>query len=172
MRKEVLDRCRDLNREHQPEVMVLLKTHVDWDRAAIVAKALGRCWSWFAVPAVGVFGGLLLLWKAKLGRVDVVALSRYAAHFIITPATGETWRLTAVYASNHLAEQRSLWEELMQLSGIGSPWVVAGDFNAYLHAEEKKSFGMVELGPKAKAFATFVDSAGLCDLGFSGLPYT
>ncbi|XP_072954595.1 uncharacterized protein [Typha angustifolia] len=135
MKKEVLDRCRDLNREHKMEILVLLETHADWAKAATVAKAVGRCWSWFSVPAVGSSGGIIVMWKTKLG-----------------------WQ--------------HLWDELLQLAAINIPWVVAGDFNAYLSTNEKKSCGTIEIGPKGKAFADFIEAAGLCDLGFEGLPYT
>ncbi|XP_072964762.1 uncharacterized protein [Typha angustifolia] len=69
-------------------------------------------------------------------------------------------------------EQCSLWEKLLWLSAIEIPWMVARDFNAYLSVNEKRSQGAMELGPKSKAFANFVNSAGLCDIEFDGLPYT
>ncbi|XP_072970033.1 uncharacterized protein [Typha angustifolia] len=47
-----------------------------------------------------------------------------------------------------------------------------GDFNAFLFPQEKRCSGGVELGPKCKAFVKFVDDAGLCDLGYEGIPYT
>ncbi|XP_072984401.1 uncharacterized protein [Typha latifolia] len=172
MKKEVLDRCRDLNREHKMEILVLLETHADWAKAATVAKAVGRCWSWFSVPAVGSSGGIIILWKTKLGWVDILATSRYATHLVFTSKTGNTTLMSVVYASNILREQQHLWDELLQLATINIPWVVAGDFNAYLSINEKKSSGTIELGPKGKAFADFIEAAGLCDLGFEGLPYT
>ncbi|XP_072975152.1 uncharacterized protein [Typha angustifolia] len=80
--------------------------------------------------------------------------------------------MSVVYASNNLREQRNLWDELLQLAAIDVPWVVAGNFNAYRSTNEKKSCGTIELGSKRKAFADFTEAAGLCNLGFEGLPYT
>ncbi|XP_073010965.1 uncharacterized protein [Typha latifolia] len=78
---------------------------------------------------------------------------------------------TAVYASNNIQAQGELWEELSTLRGINVPWIIGGDFNAYTSVHEKKS-GVVELGPKCKAFKAFVENIGLCDLGYMGLPFT
>ncbi|XP_072950431.1 uncharacterized protein [Typha angustifolia] len=76
-----------------------------------------------------------------------------------------------VYASNHLEAQKELWEELTSMATINSPWVLTEDFNAFLSPQEKRCSGGVELGPKCKAFARFVDDSGLCNLGYEGIPY-
>lgn len=46
--------------------------------------------------------------------------------------------ITFVYGLNTSVERRSLWEDLVKISGlIGDvPWTVCGDFNVFLHLEE------------------------------------
>ncbi|XP_072970040.1 uncharacterized protein [Typha angustifolia] len=133
---------------------------------------MGRRWSSFTVPAEGISGGLILLWKTAVGYVDVVTVSRYAAHMVVSSKEGETWLMTAVYASNQLEQQKLLWEELVGLGNLGLPWLVGGDFNAILAVEEKRSRATVTLGPKSSNFAKFVEEAGVCDLGYEGVPFT
>ncbi|XP_072993767.1 uncharacterized protein [Typha latifolia] len=171
-KKEALDRCRVLIRDHKLDMLVLLETHTNWPEAEQVAKKLGRGWQWFAVPAQGRSGGILVLWNKELGWVDVAAVSRYAAHLTITLPSGQTWIWTTVYASTNLEEQHELWEELKNMVPINVPWAIMGDFNAFLSVEEKRCSGVAALGPKGQAFARFVDESGLCDLGYEGIPYT
>ncbi|XP_072969262.1 uncharacterized protein [Typha angustifolia] len=171
-KKEALDRCRVMIRDHKLDMLALLETHTSWFEAEQVAKKLGRGWSWFAIPTQGRVGGILVLWNKELGWVDVAAVSRYAAHLTITLTTGQTWIWTTVYASAILEGQQELWEELKNIASINMPWAIMGDFNAFLSVQEKRCSGEVALGPKGKAFARFVDETGLCDLGYEGIPYT
>ncbi|XP_073013699.1 uncharacterized protein [Typha latifolia] len=172
LKKDVLDRCRDMSREHCLDFVFLLEMHADWAKAKGVSRAMGRKWSSFTIPAEGISGGLILLWKTAIGYVDVVAVSRYAAHMVVSSSEGETWLMTAVYASNQLDQQKLLWEELVGLGSLGLPWLVGGDFNAILSMEEKRSYVRVTLGPKSSNFAKFVEEAGVCDLGYEGVPFT
>ncbi|XP_073008889.1 uncharacterized protein [Typha latifolia] len=91
---------------------------------------------------------------------------------VVSSSEGETWLMTAIYASNQLDQQKRLWEELVGLGSLGLPWLVGGDFNAILSTEEKRSYARVTLGPKSSNFAKFVEEAGVCDLGCEGVPFT
>ncbi|XP_072967970.1 uncharacterized protein [Typha angustifolia] len=171
-KKEALDRCRVMIKELKMDMLALLETHTSWDEAEQVTRSLGCCWAWFAILAQGKSRGILVLWKKDIGWVDVAAISRYATHLTVTLQTGQTWIWSMVYASNHLDAQKELWEELLSMAMTDTPWILTGDFNAFLSPQEKRCSGGVELGPKCKAFVKFVDDAGLCDLGYEGVPYT
>ncbi|XVE48701.1 hypothetical protein DITRI_Ditri01bG0023300 [Diplodiscus trichospermus] len=54
---------------------------------------------------------------------------------------------------------------------MSMPWMLIGDFNAVLFSHERSS-GSLGQGNKDSNFSTFVNSAGLVDIGFSGLCYT
>ncbi|XP_072955996.1 uncharacterized protein [Typha angustifolia] len=99
-------------------------------------------------------------------------MSRYAVHLVITSRMCRMRMWIAMYVSNNLQSQGELWEELPTLRGINVPWIIGGDFNAYISIHEKKSEVGVELGPKCKVFKAFVERIGLCDLGYVGLPFT
>ncbi|XP_072980120.1 uncharacterized protein [Typha angustifolia] len=172
-KKEALDRCRVMIRDHKLDMLALLETHTSWLEAEQVAKKLRRGWAWFAIPAQGRSGGILVLWNKEIGWVDVAAVSRYAVHLTITLTSGQTWIWTIVYASTLIEAQQELWEELKSMAAISTPWAIIGDFNAFFSPQEKRCSREVSLGPNCKAFAKFVDEAGLCgDLGYEGIPYT
>ncbi|XP_073000165.1 uncharacterized protein [Typha latifolia] len=137
-----------------------------------VTKKLGRGWAWFATPTHGRSGRHPGSRNKEIGWVDVETVSRYAVHLTITLMSGQTWIWTMVYASTHIEAQQELWEELMHMATINTPWAIIGDFNAFLSPQEKRCSGEVTMGPKCKAFAKFVDDVGLCDLGYEGIPYT
>ncbi|XP_075633415.1 uncharacterized protein LOC142605872 [Castanea sativa] len=51
------------------------------------------------------------------------------------------------------------------------PWLVIGDFNAFLHASEKKSRRPPQTS-QVEAFKEALESCQLQDLGFKGYPFT
>lgn len=51
------------------------------------------------------------------------------------------------------------------------PWLCAGDFNDILHAIEQFSGNQRE-ELMMDGFRSVVDDCGLCDLGYTGLPFT
>ncbi|XP_073002499.1 uncharacterized protein [Typha latifolia] len=135
-------------------------------------EALDRCRVMIRDFKLDISGGIMVIWKKEIGWVDVAVVSRYAVHLTITLMSGKTWIWTMVYASTHIESQQELWEELMHMATINTPWAIIGDFNAFLSPQEKRCSGEVIMGPKCKAFAKFVDDTGLCDLGYEGIPYT
>ena len=54
---------------------------------------------------------------------------------------------------------------------VVGPWVVIGDFNAYLHASEKMSARQPQFS-QIEAFREALSSCQLHDLGFKGYSYT
>lgn len=54
---------------------------------------------------------------------------------------------------------------------VVGPWVVIGDFNAYLHASKKKSARQPQIS-QIEAFRETLNTCHLQDLGFKGYPYT
>jgi len=89
----------------------------------------------------------------------------------ITEEDGFVWYLTGFYGWP--AQQKgNSWKLLKYLQTfVEGPWVVIGDFNAYLHAWEKKSRRQPQ-NSQVKAFREALDCCHLQDLGFLGYPYT
>ncbi|XP_072953423.1 uncharacterized protein [Typha angustifolia] len=93
-------RVRQVEREEQHDTWGVLVggSEKSWAKAKVVGRAMGQNWSSFTVPAEGISRGLIMMWKTAFEYVDVVAVSRYAAHMVVSSREGETWLMTMVYA--------------------------------------------------------------------------
>ncbi|XP_020997411.1 uncharacterized protein LOC107486813 [Arachis duranensis] len=79
----------------------------------------------------------------------------------------------AIYGSPQRGQRKELWSCLNSISqNISSPWCIAGDFNAMLHAHERKGGSLNQIQGACTDFQTCVSECGLMDLGFSGWPFT
>ncbi|XP_042485020.1 uncharacterized protein LOC122065293 [Macadamia integrifolia] len=77
-----------------------------------------------------------------------------------------------IHANCFRAARRDLWSNLAASNpGQGTPWLVTGDFNATLHAHEKRGPGSFNLGSAAD-FGALVDSCSLIQIPSQGRKYT
>ncbi|XP_043699839.1 uncharacterized protein LOC122650493 [Telopea speciosissima] len=67
--------------------------------------------------------------------------------------------------------RRQLWEDLVTFAGLNCPWLVVGDFNTYLFADDKRGPGRFNLG-SAEGFTTMVDTASLMPIPSMGNKFT
>ncbi|XP_058078937.1 uncharacterized protein LOC131227200 [Magnolia sinica] len=80
--------------------------------------------------------------------------------------------ISIVYASCNRIQRRTLWREISNLaSSIRRLWVIGGDFNAVLNANEKLGAQMADTNSSADFFEVVQDSS-LQDAGFSGNRFT
>lgn len=85
---------------------------------------------------------------------------------------GLSWVFSAVYASPKLVERSILWDNLGKVAKSHTlPWVIAGDFNEPLFANEKFGGRHVFIN-KALLFKECLDTCNMIDLGFLGPRYT
>lgn len=77
-----------------------------------------------------------------------------------------------IYNSQILHEQRSLWRSFHALSGLGTPGLLTGDFNAILGADEHKGGSFSHYASKVNLFADFLSNNSLLDFGFSSSSFT
>lgn len=91
---------------------------------------------------------------------------------VISDGSSGPWLLSGVYASTDYRVRRTLWAEIKSLLAQGFPSLIAGDFNCIVQPQEKRG-GRQSAGSLDRAeFRSFIDSAGLLDLGFSGAQFT
>ncbi|XP_027120639.2 uncharacterized protein [Coffea arabica] len=76
-----------------------------------------------------------------------------------------------VHARCTPVERCELWEGLMRDNPGSAAWIVGGDFNVILDAEEKKG-GRAFTPGEAMEFRQFINEANLTDVGFSGARFT
>lgn len=120
---------------------------------------------------MGFAGDIWVLWNPNIVNLRTMATSFQEVH-LECKVSRKTFLLIAIYASPLFERRKLLWNFFMNLSPrLNIPWLLLGDFNDI--AIPSKKFGG---GPpqyiKIKFFNTFLNSRGLIDLGFIGLPFT
>ena len=153
---------------HNPAILILIETKASGDRAKRIADRLPFGGAIFA-NAIGLFGGLRLLWDSSWVSVIELVTTEQEIHALVTPIYSNTpWLLSAVYASRRFAERRLLWDNLKIVSDLHSfPWVMAGDFNEVLIGEDKYGGKAVNIS-RALQFQDYLDSCKMIDIGFFG----
>ncbi|GER55466.1 RNA-directed DNA polymerase [Striga asiatica] len=80
---------------------------------------------------------------------------------------------TLVYAKCNRVGRHDLWDTLREIaeSVEGLPWMVSGDFNIYLHPDERVG-GRTDRSREMCDFAQTVADCELIDAGYEGEPFT
>ncbi|KAK9930659.1 hypothetical protein M0R45_027689 [Rubus argutus] len=120
----------------------------------------------------GHSGGLGLFWGEEVG----VRVRSKSARFIDAALEGgpgdPSWRLTGFYGHPKTSLRHLSWQAIRDLCDDDSlPWVIVGDFNEILHADEKQD-GRRRGELQMRGFREVVGYAELVDLGFVGTRFT
>ena len=83
--------------------------------------------------------GLALLWKNSITLEVIKYIVNHVLAMVIEE-DGFKWILTCSYGWSEAQQKEKSWRLLEYLkSFMEGPWLVIRDFNAFLHASEKKS---------------------------------
>ncbi|XP_057426589.1 uncharacterized protein LOC130720022 [Lotus japonicus] len=163
---------KDLVYRHRVSCVALFETRVSGSRAKAIVKSLGFDQS-FIVEAEGFAGGIWILWKGHEVQVEVLRAHRQFVHASITPfGCSNSFLATFVSGSPNSSIRNVLWSSLVELQErISPPWIVLGDFNAYLGADEKYG-GAGANTYSMRCFRECLERCQLSDMGFKGPPFT
>ena len=84
---------------------------------------------------------------------------------------GSQFVISFVHARCTSVERSELWAGLLRDSISSDAWLVGGDFNVILDADEKRG-GRPFNPAKATEFGQFISDVNLMDIGFSGARFT
>ncbi|KAJ0963505.1 hypothetical protein J5N97_028627 [Dioscorea zingiberensis] len=169
---KIVGRIKDLMKTHHPDIVCLVETRADEQRAIKFCEKFTRMWHWAALPARGMSGGIITLWKQRVGQVTPISYSHYSLHLIISALKPEEWILSVIYNPLNIHLQRTVWHDLSNISTLNLPWVLVGDFNSILHPGEHKGGNPDYYSIKSRHFSDFISQNQLFDLGFYGTPFT
>ncbi|KAI9074704.1 hypothetical protein K1719_043358 [Acacia pycnantha] len=156
---------------YKAEIFVLVEPRISGTNADNVIKKLGFLHS-HRVEASGFSGGIWILWSSKVSINVLVNQVQFIHMEVSWPGNNLKFLFTAIYGSPQLQFRKFLWHDLDHLaSNISSPWLLAGDFNAILHQDERRG-GSVHRARGCSFFNKFLHSNGLVDLEFSGPRFT
>ncbi|XP_056689712.1 uncharacterized protein [Spinacia oleracea] len=109
-------------------------------------------------------GRVWIGWKHVVVSVQLLYKTEFCIHCVITTKNGLfSAMFTAVYGLHSVDARRPMWREITNFSGtVSCPWLVMGDFNAVLLANDRDNGNAVTEG-ETKDFDSCMDSAGISD---------
>ncbi|KAF4369242.1 hypothetical protein F8388_022898 [Cannabis sativa] len=168
LRRPATERAiRGLSRSEKVDVLFLAETKVDEVAMTQLNVRLGFS-NVACIPAVGIGGGFCVGWRNGINlRIKNVYSSVFEC--VYTPLNGlPPWTLFCVYGTPYAREKDSFWQWLSSvIIGCSTPWVIIGDLNVILKAEEKVG-GRAFRSFEGAILQNFLMDSGGVDLGFSG----
>ncbi|XP_060188598.1 uncharacterized protein LOC132617573 [Lycium barbarum] len=113
-----------------------------------------------------------IFWKANI-ICSVLSKSRQQVTLQVQlQGNADMSWITIVYARSKANKRRHLWQKLRELNYIiNGPWIIGGDFNSIMEAEEKKGGVPFRLS-NCLDFINCMEDCGMTDAGFTGNIHT
>ncbi|CAJ2673329.1 unnamed protein product [Trifolium pratense] len=163
--------CKQYVSINKPAMLVIMETRCDPNKLRRTFELLGFD-SVVANEVQGFAGGIVVAWQSDCISVDVCKKNFQYLHLKVKYTNGDRWYFTPTYASPIEMTRNLLWNDLQSIAqNMKDPWLVAGDFNDIVCAEEKKG-GAAASGRKCKIFKTRIDACSLIDIGAMGPKFT
>jgi exonuclease III len=125
---------------------------------------------YFARPADGTRGGVLLAWKSQEITVVSPMITTNAVTALVTSGQAAWW-ITVVYGPQDDAAKVAFLNELRNIRAVcPGPWLLCGDFNLILNSTDKNN-GMINRRMMGR-FRRFVNDCALKDVYLHGRMYT
>lgn len=148
-----------------PQLVFLIKTKSNQETKSKM-KILLNFQGAFNVPSKGLSGGLMLLWDEDL-KILISSFSDGHIDAIVKEEVG-WWRFSSFYGNPIVAKWSDSWKLIERLQDSSDlPWILGGDFNKILIADEKKG-GAGKFQKQMEAFKEIIDKCNLKDMGFFG----
>ncbi|KAA3481565.1 reverse transcriptase [Gossypium australe] len=158
---------------NRDDVCLIQETKLESVSVELVRKIWGDdCLDFKYAAAVERSGGLLTIWD-KSSVLAEVSLCERRIIAVVGKWVAEEKEVTLVkvYASNIVAEQKMLWEEIYGLRNLFcKAWIIGGDFNVVRNRSERINCSSTEKG--SKEFDEFIDRCKLVDLPLIGKKFT
>ncbi|KAG8636043.1 hypothetical protein MANES_16G093425v8 [Manihot esculenta] len=129
---------------YKSDIFYLLETKVSGDNTNQICRKLGYD-NWIRVEAVGYNGGIWIMWTKNFFRLQL----------------STDW-----FTENVMA----LWEDL-NVSSNERRWLIVGDFNSLLTAEEQCGYNSFNAAG-SRDFQNSLSTSELVDLGYEGTTFT
>jgi hypothetical protein len=92
------------------------------------------------LPAVETRGGILLAWNKSIVDIERVSYDDYVVTWEVIPRDNNRWWITTVYGPQTNEDKLRFLHELVERRSLClGPWLLLGDFNMIMYAEEKNN---------------------------------
>ncbi|XP_057950992.1 uncharacterized protein LOC131145824 [Malania oleifera] len=149
--------------------MGILETKLTEDKLMEMMNRKARTWEQLNNFETHRGGRIAVIWNPKKIQVHWAQKSPQAVHCIgKCNVIGKKFLVSFIYGFNSLVGRRELWKDLIQTgNNQPMPWVVLGDFNCVLCAEEKRNV-VPPTVYKMKDIRDCFQEAGLVDMNLEG----
>jgi hypothetical protein len=163
--------CKHYVSSYKPIMLVIVEIRCDPNKLKRTFQSLGyACLA--SSEGQGFSGGIVVVWKEDCMNVQVCSKKLQYMHLQVQFKNEDSWFFTPVYASPSEENRRLLWEDLISIANsMDYAWLVAGDFNDIVCAEEKKG-GAAASMRKCHKFQDRINVCNLLDLGAMGHKFT
>ncbi|KAK4257184.1 hypothetical protein QN277_006806 [Acacia crassicarpa] len=163
---------KDIVNKYCIDIFCLMEPRISGDRANMVCRKLGFS-NWIRVESTGFSGGIWLLWNKDKFDITYILSTTQLLHCEIRElSTNIRYLVTAVYGETNLAGRASLWSSLRSLDSHASlPWLVLGDFNAFLSPNDKLG-GADPPWASIRQFKDCIDDTSLIEARVQGEKFT
>ncbi|XP_030924482.1 uncharacterized protein LOC115951403 [Quercus lobata] len=153
-------------REQAPTICFFMETRLDKDGFVNLYSNLPFN-NKIIVKHPDAGGGLAFLWKNTI-NLEIINYTANHVLAVVTEEDGFRLFLIGFYGWPEAQKKVRSWRLSEHLKTfIEGPWMIIGDFNAFLHALEKKSRRPPQTS-QVDAFRDALESCQLQDLGFKG----
>lgn len=151
-----------------------IETHVREENAAVVVEAVVAGWRYETNYSRSEGGRIWVVWDPSISRIVYSKSEQMVVCGVYEPETGLSFTVIFVYAYNTEIQRRSLWEELVTVSGnrlvMEAPLLVLGDFNQIRVTSEHFSIDSYQLPVSGmREFQECLLDSGLDDLETRGV---
>lgn len=157
----------------KPDLACLQETKLsvidDRVRKEISGARLGK---YEYLPARGTRGGMLVVWSERRFRHLTTRMGEYCLTVLLQDVMLDIpIQVTSVYSPTNSASRADFFREIEDLKPTNStPWMVSGDFNTTLQAQDRNGSSQDWRWPLA--FADLISAMGLQDIHMEGRRYT
>lgn len=165
-----VQRCKRLAMAHYPNFLYLSETKISVNHVASSLKSLGYV-NFVGTDAVSKGGGTFVGWKNDISA-DVLDLSLYYCHMKVNGNQSfPSYYITFIYGPPVQSNRYLLWDWIKETAKtITEPWVLLGDFNQIISAEDKISNNGTTSG--INIFKETMDEADLSIINHHGPNFT
>lgn len=135
------DAVREFIASLRVSIVCLQETKLNVIDDFLVMQCLGPSFDGFVyVPAVETRGGILLAWNKSFVDIERASFDSYAITGEVIPRDNNRWWITTVYGPQTHEDKLNFLHDLAERRSLcPGPWLLLGDFNMIMYAEEKNN---------------------------------
>ncbi|XP_019087344.1 PREDICTED: uncharacterized protein LOC109127245 [Camelina sativa] len=155
----------------------ILETRVKETKAAAILASVFPDWSYLTNYTFNRRGRIWVVWNSSVRLTPCYTSSQVITCSVLLEGAEKEFFVSFVYAANGVDDRKVLWEDLKfhQDSPLfrNKPWMVFGDFNEILKADEHSLFDIQPMvSPGMRDFQEVVQHCSFSDLQSHGPMYT